>query len=124
MPWLSPRRVGRRAHAVEQQRVVAPARGGVVVVAARVDPHVARPPPVELREEGPEPVLVLVIDGDRQAILDHRSPLSTHRYPAIMRLRPNYSAQFFTVILHTRQKLFEEIGCIVGSRAGFRMVLH
>src|SRR3978361_113059 len=58
-------RGGRGAHAVEHQREVAIAGGDVIVVAARVDSDVGRAPPVELVEQGTEPVLMLVVDGDR-----------------------------------------------------------
>jgi hypothetical protein len=54
-----------RAHAVEHDGVRRLRLRGIVAVAARGQPYIRRLPPVELLEERPEPVRMLVIDSQR-----------------------------------------------------------
>src|SRR5437763_814167 len=68
-----PPQIGRRAHAVEQQREVELAVGDVEVVAPRVDADVGRASPVQLAEQRPEPVRVLVVYRDGAGGFRHRA---------------------------------------------------
>ena len=63
MPDAAPPRG--RAHAVEEQRVRRPGRAGLVAVAGRVEPGVGHTAKLQLGEQRPEPVGMLVVDGDR-----------------------------------------------------------
>src|SRR5882724_2865736 len=55
----------RRAHAIKQQRVLALSGSNIVGMLPRVDLLPVRPAFIELLEEWPEPVRMLVIDSDR-----------------------------------------------------------
>jgi hypothetical protein len=64
--------VGRRAHAVEDQaELAAVAVGGVVAVAAGIERYVGDGAAIELGEERPEPLRVLVVDGNRSGGRGH-----------------------------------------------------
>src|SRR5437588_339409 len=56
-------------HAVKQQRELAVRFGDVESVLARVNADVLRATAVEFSEQWTEPVLMLVVDGDRFALL-------------------------------------------------------
>ena len=59
-----PAQVRRRAHPVEHERVRRPAVPGFELVGGRVEPYVRHAAALQLLEQRPEPVRVLVIDGD------------------------------------------------------------
>src|SRR5580658_4506519 len=53
------------AHAVKHQRILAFLCRNIVLMISRVNLYPVHAPRVELRKERAEPVLLLVIDGDR-----------------------------------------------------------
>jgi hypothetical protein len=57
--------VRRRAHPIEYQRIRRSLRRAVEAVARRVDARVGHAAPVQLLKQRPEPVGMLVVDGDR-----------------------------------------------------------
>jgi hypothetical protein len=72
--------IRRRAHPVEDQpEVTAVAVGGVVAMTRGVEPLVRQAAPIELGEERPEPLGVLVVDADRTCAGCHDRPLKRER---------------------------------------------
>ena len=53
------------AHPIEHQGITTLFLGRIVVVGSRIQSNIPQPPLVELRKEGQEPMLVLVINRKR-----------------------------------------------------------